>query len=179
MGIMQRDLVSVYVGLGANLGDSQQAVQKASAELANLPLTEWVASSSLYQSSPVDAQGPDFVNAVVHLKTRLNAIDLLHACQAIENCAGRERPYRNAPRTLDIDILLFGEANVISEALILPHPRMRDRAFVLVPLNEIAPQWVSATELQRVNGQAVRLVQLAANSTAAERCQIYRFNDTK
>ena len=162
---MQRDEVSVYVGLGANLGDAQQAVQKASAELANLPLTEWVATSSLYQSSPVDAQGPDFVNAVVHLKTRLNAIDLLHACQAIENRAGRERPYRNAPRTLDIDILLFGEANIISEELILPHPRMKDRAFVLVPLNEIAPQWVIASDLQKVKAQAVRLIPSTANST--------------
>lgn len=163
---MQRDEVSVYVGLGANLGDAQQAVQKASAELANLPLTEWVATSSLYQSSPVDAQGPDFVNAVVHLKTRLNAIDLLHACQAIENRAGRERPYRNAPRTLDIDILLFGEANIISEELILPHPRMKDRAFVLVPLNEIAPQRVIASDLQKVKGQAVRLLPSTANSMA-------------
>jgi 2-amino-4-hydroxy-6-hydroxymethyldihydropteridine diphosphokinase len=151
---MQRDEVSVYVGLGA------------SAELANLPLTEWVATSSLYQSSPVDAQGPDFVNAVVHLKTRLNAIDLLHACQAIENRAGRERPYRNAPRTLDIDILLFGEANIISEELILPHPRMKDRAFVLVPLNEIAPQRVIASDLQKVKGQAVRLLPSTANSMA-------------
>ena len=163
---MQRDEVSVYVGLGANLGDAQQAVQNASADLANLPLTQLVVCSSLYQSSPVDAQGPDFVNAVVHLKTRLNAIDLLHACQAIESRAGRERPYRNAPRTLDIDILLFGEANVISAELILPHPRMKDRAFVLVPLNEIAPQWVIASDLQKVKGQAVRLVPSTVNSTA-------------
>ena len=163
---MQRDEVSVYVGLGANLGDAQQAVQNASAELANLPLTQLVVCSSLYQSSPVDAQGPDFVNAVVHLKTRLNAIDFLHACQAIENRAGRERPYLNAPRTLDIDILLFGEANVISAELILPHPRMKDRAFVLVPLNEIAPQWVIASDLQKVKGQALRLVPSTVNSTA-------------
>ena len=162
---MQRDEVSVYVGLGANLGDAHQAVQNASAELANLPLTQLVVCSSLYQSSPVDAQGPDFVNAVVHLKTRLNAIDFLHACQAIENRAGRERPYRNAPRTLDIDILMFGEATVISEELILPHPRMKDRAFVLLPLNEIAPQWVSASDLLQVNGQVIRLVQSGVNST--------------
>ena len=155
---MQRDLVSVYVGLGANLGDAQLAVQKASAELANLPLTEWVASSSLYQSSPVDAQGPDFVNAVVHLKTRLNAIDLLHACQAIENRAGRERPYLNAPRTLDIDILLFGEANIQSEELLIPHPRMRARAFVLFPLSEIATHLVSAADLRQVAGQSIQKV---------------------
>jgi 2-amino-4-hydroxy-6-hydroxymethyldihydropteridine diphosphokinase len=78
-GIMQRDEVSVYVGLGANLGDAQQAVQNASVELANLPFNAIVVCSSIYQSSPVDAQGPDFVNAVVHLKTRLNAIDFI-AC---------------------------------------------------------------------------------------------------
>ena len=158
MGIMQRDLVSVYVGLGANLGDAQQAVQKASAELANLPRTEWVASSSLYQSSPVDAQGPDFVNAVVHLKTRLNAIDLLHACQAMENRAGRERPYLNAPRTLDIDLLLFGEANIQSKELLIPHPRMRARAFVLLPLSEIASHLVSAADLCQVAGQSIQKV---------------------
>jgi 2-amino-4-hydroxy-6-hydroxymethyldihydropteridine diphosphokinase len=152
---MQRDEVSVYVGLGANIGDAQQAVQNASAELANLPLTEWVAGSSLYQSSPVDAQGPDFVNAVVHLKTRLNAIDLLHACQAIENRAGRERPYLNAPRTLDIDILLFGVAHIQSQELLIPHPRMRDRAFVLQPLSEIAPQLVLAADLCQVAGQSI------------------------
>jgi 2-amino-4-hydroxy-6-hydroxymethyldihydropteridine diphosphokinase len=152
---MQRDEVSVYVGLGANLGDAQQAVQKASAELANLPLTQLVLCSSLYQSSPVDAQGPDFVNAVVHLKTRLNAIDFLHACQAIENRAGRERPYLNAPRTLDIDILLFGVASIQSQELQIPHPRMRDRAFVLQPLSEIAPQLVSAADLCQVAGQSI------------------------
>jgi len=155
---MHRDVVSVYLGLGANLGDAQQAVHNASAELANLPLTEWVASSSLYQSSPVDAQGPDFVNAVVHLKTRLNAIDFLHACQAIENRAGRERPYLNAPRTLDIDILLFGEANIQSEELLIPHPRMRARAFVLFPLSEIATHLVSAADLRQVAGQSIQKV---------------------
>jgi 2-amino-4-hydroxy-6-hydroxymethyldihydropteridine diphosphokinase len=117
-----------------------------------------VASSSLYQSSPVDAQGPDFVNAVVHLKTRLNAIDLLHASQAIENRAGRERPYLNAPRTLDIDILLFGEANIQSEELLIPHPRMRARAFVLFPLSEIATHLVSAADLRQVAGQSIQKV---------------------
>jgi 2-amino-4-hydroxy-6-hydroxymethyldihydropteridine diphosphokinase len=152
---MHRDVVSVYLGLGANLGDAQQSVHNASAELANLPLTEWVASSPLYQSSPVDAQGPDFVNAVVHLKTRLNAIDLLHACQAIENRAGRERPYPNAPRTLDIDILLFGEGNIQSKELLIPHPKMKDRAFVLLPLSEISPHLVSAADLLQVSGQPI------------------------
>ena len=154
--MMQRDEVSVYVGLGANLGDAQQAVQNASVALANLPFTQLMACSSIYLSSPVDAQGPDFINAVVHLKTRLNAIDLLHACQAIEDCAGRDRPYPNAPRTLDIDVLLFGEASIHSESLCIPHPRMNNRAFVLLPLKEIAPHLVSDPDLLQVKVQSIR-----------------------
>lgn len=155
---MQREEVVVYLGLGANLGDAQQALKNAFAELAQLPLSEGLICSSLYRSSPVDAKGPDFVNAVVQLRTRLNAIDLLHACQAIENRAGRERPYPNAPRTLDIDILLFGEAKVASKELMVPHPRMRDRAFVLVPLREIAPHCVGTEDLQQLADQSVSLI---------------------
>jgi len=153
---MQRDEVSVYVGLGANLGDAQLAIQNASNELAKLPSTQWLTCSSFYQSSPVDAKGPDFVNAVVHVRTRLNAIDFLHACQSIENLAGRKRPYPNAPRTLDIDILLFGEGQISSEELRVPHPRMWDRAFVLQPLQEIAPDLVSNADIQKVNDQSIR-----------------------
>jgi 2-amino-4-hydroxy-6-hydroxymethyldihydropteridine diphosphokinase len=140
------------------LGDAQQALKNAFAELAKLPLSEGLICSSLYRSSPVDAKGPDFVNAVVQLRTRLNAIDLLHACQAIENRAGRERPYPNAPRTLDIDILLFGEATVASKELMVPHPRMKNRAFVLVPLHEIAPHCVGTVDLQQVADQSVSLI---------------------
>ena len=153
---MQRDEVSVYVGLGANLGDAQLAIQNASNELAKLPSTQWLTRSSFYQSSPVDAKGPDFVNAVVHVRTRLNAIDFLHACQSIENLAGRKRPYPNAPRTLDIDILLFGDGQISSEELRVPHPRMWDRAFVLQPLQEIAPDLVSNADIQKVNDQTIR-----------------------
>ena len=156
--MMQRDEVLVYLGLGANLGDAQQSLKNAFDELAKMPLTDGLICSSFYRSSPVDAKGPDYVNAVVQLRTRLNAIELLHACQAIENRAGRERPYPNAPRTLDIDILLFGEAAVASEALKVPHPRMRDRAFVLVPLQEIAPHCVSTEDLQKVADQTVCLI---------------------
>ena len=155
---MQREEVVVYLGLGANLGDAHQALKNAFAELAKLPLSEGLICSSLYRSSPVDAKGPDFVNAVVQLRTRLNAIDLLHACQAIENRAGRERPYPNAPRTLDIDILLFGEATVASKELMVPHPRMKNRAFVLVPLHEIAPHCVGTVDLQQVADQSVSLI---------------------
>ena len=154
---MQRDEVSVYVGLGANLGDAQLALHNASNELAKLPFTRYLACSSFYKTSPVDAKGPDFVNAVVHLTTRLNAIDLLHACQTIENLAGRKRPYPNAPRTLDIDILLYGEGTISSEELRVPHPRMRDRAFVLQPLKEIAPDLVSVADMQKVKDQTIWL----------------------
>jgi 2-amino-4-hydroxy-6-hydroxymethyldihydropteridine diphosphokinase len=158
MSNLRREEVSVYVGLGANLGDARQAVQDAASELAALAHTQWVACSSFYQTAPVDADGPDFVNAVVHLRTRLNAIDFLHACQAIENKAGRERPYPNAPRTLDIDLLIFGEAIVQSAELSIPHPRMRQRGFVLLPLKDVAPHLVSAAELQLVQTQPVRQI---------------------
>jgi 2-amino-4-hydroxy-6-hydroxymethyldihydropteridine diphosphokinase len=155
MRTLQREEVSVYVGLGANLGDARQAVQKASGDLAAMADTRLIACSSLYQTAPVGAQGPDFVNAVVHLRTRLNAIDFLHACQGIENKAGRERPYPNAPRTLDIDILIYGEAIVQSKELSIPHPRMRGRGFVLLPLKDVAPHLVSSDELQLVQTQSV------------------------
>jgi 2-amino-4-hydroxy-6-hydroxymethyldihydropteridine diphosphokinase len=92
---------------------------------------------------------------VVHLQTRLNAIELLRAFQSEENLAGRERPYRNAPRTLDIDLLLYGEGNIQSPALQVPHPRMRERAFVLLPLSELAPGLVTKDELRNVQSQVV------------------------
>ena len=88
---------------------------------------------------------------------------LLLACQAIENKAGRERPYPNAPRTLDIDILLFGEATVQSEKLMVPHPRMRDRAFVLRPLQDVAPHWVTPADLQAVRAQTIEPINSASS----------------
>ncbi len=152
------EFVTVYVGLGANLGDAQAAVKRAVVELAKLPLTKLEACSQLYRSAPFEAQGPDFVNAVVQLQTRLNAFDLLLACQAIENRAGRERPYRNAPRTLDVDVLLYGSACIDSAFLTIPHPRMRDRAFVMLPLKEIAPELVTQDEIQQLMGQEMGLI---------------------
>jgi 2-amino-4-hydroxy-6-hydroxymethyldihydropteridine diphosphokinase len=95
------------------------------------------------------------LNAVVHLQTRLNACDVLHAFQSIENLSGRVRPYLNAPRTLDIDLLLYGDGTVQSTALQVPHPRMRERAFVLMPLSEIAPHLVSASEILKVADQTI------------------------
>ncbi len=134
--------VDAYIGLGSNLGDRVAQVEGALAEIAALPGTTLVARSSLYRTAPVDAGGDDYVNAVARVRTTLAAPALLHALQAIERGHGRERPFANAPRTLDLDLLLHGDAVVESDALTLPHPRLHERAFVVVPLAEIAPDLV-------------------------------------
>lgn len=149
------DSVIATLGVGANLGDPRAAVRKAIADLAQLPSTVTVAVSSLYGSAPLDADGPDYVNAVVQVRTALSPDALLAALQAIEQQAGRERPYRNAPRTLDLDILLYGERRVDREDLQIPHPRMWQRAFVVLPLAEIAPDLVSPAQAQAVAGQGL------------------------
>ena len=125
------------------------------ADVAALDGVEWVAASSLYGSAPLDADGPDYVNAVVQLRTTLSPGDLLSRLQGIEQRAGRQRPYRNAPRTLDLDILLYGDTVLDSADLQIPHPRMWQRAFVVLPLAELAPAWVSDLQLQAVAGQAL------------------------
>lgn len=150
-----REPVTAFVGLGANLGDARGALADALAALARVPDTRVVRSSRIYRSAPVDAQGPDFLNAVAQVETRLAAPELLAQLQAIENAAGRERPYRNAPRTLDLDLLLFGAARIASPALTVPHPRMRERAFVLLPLRELAPRLVEAGDLAAVAQQRI------------------------
>ncbi len=152
---MARELVNVYAGLGANLGHARQSIDSAILALGKLPETLLVGRSSFYQSAPFQADGPDYTNAVVHLRTRLNAIDLLRAFQSVEDLAGRERPYHNAPRTLDIDLLLYGDGNIQSPELQVPHPRMHERAFVLLPLSELAPELVTTDELRGVLDQVV------------------------
>ena len=152
---MARELVNVYAGLGANLGHARQSIDSAILALGKLPETLLVGRSSFYQSAPFQADGPDYTNAVVHLRTRLNAIDLLRAFQSVEDLAGRERPYRNAPRSLDIDLLLYGNGNIQSPELQVPHPRMHERAFVLLPLSELAPELVTTDELRGVQDQVV------------------------
>jgi 2-amino-4-hydroxy-6-hydroxymethyldihydropteridine diphosphokinase len=147
--------VTAYVALGANLGDAMASVHAALAWLGELPATRLVRHSSLYRTAPVGAAGPDYINAVAELATCLSAPDLLAQLQHLERRAGRERPYRNAPRTLDLDLLLFGSARIASPSLTVPHPRMDERAFVLVPLAEIAPDLVTPGQLQAVRDQAV------------------------
>jgi 2-amino-4-hydroxy-6-hydroxymethyldihydropteridine diphosphokinase len=148
--------VIAYIGLGANLGDPSAAVRRAIDDLAALHGTRLTASSSLYRSAPMDSSGPDYVNAVVEISTLLTAPALLAAMQALELCAGRERPYINAPRTLDLDLLLYGQARVDSAQLQVPHPRMHQRAFVLAPLREIAPHLVTPAQWQLVQPQQVQ-----------------------
>ena len=133
-------LVTAYIGLGANLGNAASSVRQAVDLLAQLPSTTLCACSSLYRSAPIDATGDDFVNAAAQLDTRLNAHTLLTELQRIESRFGRERPFRNAPRTLDLDLLVFGAETICDSTLEVPHPRMANRAFVLLPLHELNPQ---------------------------------------
>ena len=128
-----------FVGLGSNLGDRRAHLASAFAALSVLPGTQLVARSSFYESAPLDADGADYLNAVAWLRTTLAPLELLHALQAIESAAGRQRPYPNAPRSLDLDLLLYGDRMIESDELLLPHPRLEQRAFVVVPLLEIAP----------------------------------------
>ena len=153
---MQRDAVTAYVALGANLGDAAQTVRHAMDAMDQLSGVTVSRRSSLYRSAPLDSSGPDYINAVVQVRTTRSAPDLLQALQTIEQAAGRERPYRNAPRTLDLDILLYGSASINSPTLTLPHPRMAGRAFVLLPLAEIAPERVDAAALRGCADQAIQ-----------------------
>ena len=129
----------VFVGLGANLGDPGAALQAAILQISALPGTRWVATSPFYASAPVEAQGPEFLNAAVELRSTLAPQTMLHALQAIEQAHGRERPYRHAPRTLDLDLLLHGQTVMDTPELTLPHPRLHLRAFALQPLLDLAP----------------------------------------
>jgi 2-amino-4-hydroxy-6-hydroxymethyldihydropteridine diphosphokinase len=130
------------IGLGANLGDARATLAAAQRALAALPRTTLRAASSLYRSAPIDSSGPDYLNAVVLLDTLLTPRALLAELQRIERGHGRERPYRNAPRTLDLDLLFHGAQRIDIEALTLPHPRLHERAFVLRPLAELLPALV-------------------------------------
>lgn len=155
MTTTKREPVSAYVALGANLGDAALAVRQALLAIAALPHTQLQQASPLLSSAPVDAAGPVFVNAVAHIHTGLNAIELLQALQHFEAAAGRTRDYHHAPRTLDLDLLFYGDAQMQSEFLTLPHPRWQQRAFVLLPLQVVCPSKVTPQMLQAVADQSV------------------------
>jgi len=134
-------VTAAFVGLGANLGAPERQVQQAFLELDAIAHTRVVKTSSLYRSEPLGHTAqPQFVNAVVQVETQLPAERLLAALQGIEARHGRSRSFANAPRTLDLDLLLYGTEVIDTETLKVPHPRMHQRAFVLIPLLEIAPQ---------------------------------------
>jgi len=127
----------VYLGLGANLGDAPQTLKDAVVCLAQQRALTVLEKSSLYRTAPIEATGNDYYNLAVKLDTTLDARTLLLLCQKIEHSFGRERPFHHAPRTLDIDILLYGDACINEVDLTIPHPRLTERAFALVPLLEI------------------------------------------
>jgi 2-amino-4-hydroxy-6-hydroxymethyldihydropteridine diphosphokinase len=147
--------VMACVALGANLGDAVATVQRAIADLAALPASQFKCASSLYRSAPHEAQGPDFINAVVLLETQLDPLALLDALQSLELQSGRERPYHHAPRTLDLDLIFHGDTVLNTPRLTLPHPRWSERAFVLLPLAEVAPERVSPAWLEAVKDQPI------------------------
>jgi 2-amino-4-hydroxy-6-hydroxymethyldihydropteridine diphosphokinase len=152
--VEQASRETVAIGLGANLGDTRATLAWAVQQLAAHPAVQLQRVSSLYRTRPVDAEGPDYLNAVALLTTSLEPQALLGLLQGLEQQAGRERPYRNAPRTLDLDLLLHGQRVLNTDHLTLPHPRLHQRRFVLEPLAEIAPDLMvpnqgSATSLQQ------------------------------
>lgn len=136
---MRNAPVTAYIGLGANLGDAEATVRDALATLDRIDGLVLDAQSSLFLTAPVDADGDDYVNAVAQIQTALSPHELLLVLQDIEQQYGRERSYPNAPRTLDVDLLLYGQQIIATPELTVPHPRMTTRAFVLIPLLQIDP----------------------------------------
>jgi len=167
--------ILAFVALGANLGDPAEQIHRAQAELARLPETRLVARSSLYLSKPVGfLDQPDYVNAVAALRTKLTPRALLDRLLEVETRHGRKREFKNAPRTLDLDLLLYDGLVMHEPGLSLPHPRMRERNFVLVPLAEIAPDCpipghgTASTCLARLDtGSLARLPEPSRQATSA------------
>ncbi|HEY9104100.1 2-amino-4-hydroxy-6-hydroxymethyldihydropteridine diphosphokinase [Chitinimonas sp.] len=158
--------VRAFIGLGANLGDAQATVRAAMAALGELPQTRLVATSSLYRSAPVGyLDQPDFINAVAAIDTELAPHALLDGLLGIEQVHGRQRSFRNAPRTLDMDLLLYGERQLHDERLTVPHPRMLERGFVLLPLAEIA------AGLQLPDGRALATLTAGCDQTGLQRIE--------
>ena len=152
--------VIAFIALGANLGNASQFIRQAVIAIGALPDCKVKKTSSFYKTSPLEtlpghAAGGDYINAVVAVETQLAPHALLQLLQHIEFAHGRDRPYANAPRTLDLDLLLYGDAAIDSLQLTVPHPRMWQRAFVLVPLAEIAPGLVTQDALNAVRNQTI------------------------
>ena len=153
-------MVVAYIALGANLGNAAATLEQAIQSINAAPQCSVIKTSSLYKTAPLETlpgheAGGDYINAVVEVETSLTAPTLLQQLQQLEQAAGRERPHINAPRTLDLDLLLYGSGSIDSANLTVPHPRMWQRAFVLVPLAEIAPGLVSELRLHAVLGQKI------------------------
>ena len=152
---MGRDWVRAFIGLGANAGDPLAQIEQAFDALLKLPATVGLQRSRLYRTAPWQALGPDFINAMAQVDTQLSAPELLTQMQRIEQSAGRIRPYHHAPRTLDLDLIFYGQAVIESPTLVLPHPRWRERAFVLRPLSDLAPERILASDWTAVAGQDI------------------------
>jgi len=166
--------VQAAIGLGANLGQAATTLQTAARTIVSnqgaFTGCELVAASHLYRSAPYEASGPDYLNAVLMIRTSQSAEQLLQALLQLEQQYGRERPARNAPRTLDLDLLTYGQTVIQSPGLTVPHPRLTERRFVLEPLAEIAPDfclpgqaghigsWIKPVQSQQVTPTELRLV---------------------
>ena len=131
--------VVTYIGIGSNLDNPIQQVKRALSALETLPQTTLERHASLFRTAPIDATGDDFINTVAALQTHLTPMDLLRELQRVENDSGRTRPFTNAPRTLDLDILLYGSQRITTPELVIPHPRLAQRAFALIPLLQLDP----------------------------------------
>jgi 2-amino-4-hydroxy-6-hydroxymethyldihydropteridine diphosphokinase len=149
-------MITTFIALGANLGEPIKAFAEALQQVNAHSQCSVLAVSHLYRSKPFEAEGPDYLNAVAKVTTHLCAPSLLALTQEIESSAGRLRTYHHQPRTLDLDILFYGAASVQSANLTIPHPRWRERAFVLLPLNEVSEGWVSEEDLSRVRAQEIQ-----------------------
>ena len=150
--------VIAFIGAGSNLGDSKGFIHKALNELERFKGLSLLDISPFFRSKPFQAVGEDYINAVIKVECFLNPEDLLSVLHSIESQNGRLRSTLNAPRTLDLDVIFFGHSQIDSPRLKIPHPRWRERAFVLLPLQCIAPERVSDEMLKLVWGQEIRQI---------------------
>ncbi|MBW4463371.1 MAG: 2-amino-4-hydroxy-6-hydroxymethyldihydropteridine diphosphokinase [Nodosilinea sp. WJT8-NPBG4] len=155
--------VPCAIALGSNLGNSRKTLQQALTALHQNCYIEVIAQSSLYQTVAIGPPQPDILNACALLKTSLSARDLLNQLLTTEQHFGRVRRERWGPRTLDLDLLFYGQAIITEPALHVPHPRLRERAFVLIPLVEIAPNWRDP-----VTGQSIQSLCQAVDPTGVQ-----------